>query len=162
MSVQQATEFFRIPGIPGLSHETVQSQPTDEQEIHLLVASKQLSTHVKIGVKNSSSVQHPDSNVERGAMAIVDAETLERACEGGCVFDYIVPEPRIVFRTGTVPKFYTITPNDDLSTEVRLRRWRGKVFEGIRVPDPTIVGQGILEGIRFGLRQASKVRLHKG
>lgn len=162
MPVQQATEFFRIPRVSGLSHETVQSQPTDEQEIHLLVASKQLSAHVKIGVHNSSRVQHPDSDVERGAMAIINAETLKRACESGCIFYHVVPEPRVVFRTGTVPKFNAITPNNDFPTEVRLGRRRGKVFEGIRVPDPSVIGQGILEGVCFGLRQAGKVRLYKG
>ena len=95
-------------------------------------------------------------------MAVVDAETLEGACEGGGILDHVVPEPRVVFRAGTVPKLDAITPNDDFPTKVRLGRRRGKVFKGVRVPDPSIVGQGILEGVRFGLRQAGEVRLHKG
>ena len=95
-------------------------------------------------------------------MTIIDAETLECACEGGGIFDHVVPEPRVVFRAGTVPKFDAIAPNDDLPTKVGLGRWRGKVFEGIRVPDPSVVGQGILEGVCLGLRQTGKVRLHKG
>ena len=95
-------------------------------------------------------------------MAVIDAETLEGACQGGSIFDHIVPEPRVVFRTRTVPKFDAVTPDDDLSTKVRLGGWGGKVFEGIRVPDPPIVGQGILERVCPGLRQTSKVRLHEG
>ena len=85
-------------------------------------------------------------------MTIIDAETLECACEGGGIFDHVFPEPRVVFRARTVPKFNAITPNDDLPTKIGLRRWHGKVFEGIRVPDPSVVGQGILEGVCLGLR----------
>jgi hypothetical protein len=95
-------------------------------------------------------------------MAVIDAETLEGACEGGGIFDHVVPEPRVVFRTGTVPKFDAVTPNDDLPAKVRLGGWRGEVLEGVRVPDPSIVGQGIIKGVCLGLRQAGKVRLHKG
>ena len=95
-------------------------------------------------------------------MAIIDTETLEGACEGGGIFDHVAPEPRVVFRAGTVPKFDAIAPNDDLPTEIRLRRRYGKAFEGIRVPDPSIVGQGILERVCLGFRQTGKVRFHKG
>jgi len=95
-------------------------------------------------------------------MAVIDAETLECACEGVGILDHIVPEPRVVFRARTVPEFDAIAPDDDLPTKVGLGRWCGKVFEGIRVPDPSIVGQRILEGIFLGFRQTGKVRLHKG
>lgn len=95
-------------------------------------------------------------------MTIIDAETLECACEGGGIFDYVVPEPRVVLWAGTVPKFDAIAPDDDLPTKIGLGWWHGKVFKGIRIPDPAVVGQGILEWVCLGLRQAGKVRLHEG
>ena len=140
MSVQQPTEFFRVPSVSGLPDETVQSQSTDKQQIHLLATGKQLSAHIKIWVHDSGGVQYSDSDVEGGAMTVIDAETLKGACQGGCVFDHIIPKPRVIFGTGTVPKLDAVTPNNDLPTKVRFRGWQGEVFEGIRVPDPSIVG----------------------
>lgn len=94
-------------------------------------------------------------------MAVVDPETLERACESRCVLNHIIPKPRVVLWTGAVPKLDAITPNDDLPAEVCLGRGHGKVFEGVRVPYPAVVGQGILERVCLGFREASKVRFHE-
>jgi hypothetical protein len=94
-------------------------------------------------------------------MAVVDSETLERAREGCGILEDVIPEPWVVFWTGTVPKLDAIIPDNDLPTEVCLGGRRSKVFEGIRVPYPSIVGQGILQWVCFCLRQASKVRLHE-
>lgn len=74
-------------------------------------------------------------------MTVVDPETLERACKSRGILNHIVPEPRVVFWAGTVPKLDAIAPNDDLSAEVCLGGRHGEVFEGVRVPYPAIVGQ---------------------
>lgn len=95
-------------------------------------------------------------------MAVVDSETLERACETRGVLNHIVPEPGVVLWTGTIPKLDAITPNDDFPAKVCLGRRHGKVFEGIRVPYPAVVNQGIFEGVCLGLRKASEVSFHEG
>lgn len=138
--VQQATEFFGVPCVPGLAHETVQTQPSDKQEVHLLVSGEQLGAHVKIWVCDTRGVQYPNSDVEWSTVAIVNAEALEGACECGSIFDHVVPEPRVVFRARSVPEFDAITPNDDLPAKIGLGRWHGKVLEGIGIPDPSVVG----------------------
>lgn len=73
-------------------------------------------------------------------MTVVDSKTLECTRKTRGIFNHIVPEPRVVFGTGTVPKLDAITPNDDLSAEVCLGGWHCEVFEGVRVPYPPVVG----------------------
>lgn len=79
-------------------------------------------------------------------MAVVDTEAIEHSRKRRNVFRHVFPEPRIVFRSTTVVELDAVTPDDDLTPEVRLGGKESKVLEGIRVPDPTVVSEG--EGSR--------------
>ena len=98
--------------------------------IRLLAAGKQLSVHRKIVVHNSSGVQYPNSDVEKGAMTVTDTETLEGARRGCGILDHMVPQPWVIFGTGTVPKLDTVTPYDDLPSEALLEGGRANFLRG--------------------------------
>jgi len=94
-------------------------------------------------------------------VAIVDTEAVEHSRKRLDVFSHVFPEPRVVFRSTTVVKLDAVTPDDDLASKVRLGGEESKVLERVRIPDPTIVGEG--EGSRVVLlgnivgRQSRKV-----
>lgn len=85
--------------------------------------------------------------MQRGRVAIVDTEAVKHSRKRHDVFGHVFPEPRVVFRPTAVVKLDTVTPDDDFASEVRLGGRESKVLERIRIPDPTVVGEG--EGSRI-------------
>jgi len=80
--------------------------------------------------------------MQRGRVAVVDTEAVEHSRKRHDVFGHVLPEPWVVFRSTTVVKLDAVTPDDDFASEVRLGGRESKVLEGIRIPDPTVVGEG--------------------
>ena len=96
-------------------------------------------------------------------MTIVDTEPFETFSEGGDIVRHVLPQPRVRGRSVSVTQFDTVTPYDDLATEVRFGRGHSEVDEGVRVPDPTIVGERVFLGIGTGFSaNASEIRFYKG
>lgn len=82
-------------------------------------------------------------------MTVVNTEAVEHPCERGNIFGHIFPEPRVIFRSATVVKLDTVTPDDDFTPKVCLGGKEGEVLERIRVPNPTVVGEGESSGVVF-------------
>ena len=95
MTIEQAGEFLGIPSVPSLSNERVDAQSTDEDRVHLLAAREQLRTHIKVWVHRTRRVQQGHADVQRGRVAVVDPEAVERRREVRDVLRDVLPEPRV-------------------------------------------------------------------
>jgi outer membrane protein W len=59
----------------------------------------------------------------------------------------VFPEPGVGGRTRAVAQFHAVTPDDDFSPKVGLGGQEGKVLEGVCIPDPAVIREGVLERV---------------
>ena len=95
MTIEQAGEFLRVPSIPSLPNQRVDAQPAHEDRVHLLAAREQLRTHVKVRIHRTRRVQQGHADVQRGRVAVVDPEAVERRRKVRDVLRDVLPEPRV-------------------------------------------------------------------
>lgn len=72
----------------------------------------------------------------------------------------MLPKKWGVLGRRTVVEFYAIGPSDDCTLKIGFGRKESEIGEGVRVPQPPIYGEGVLEGFLLGPRNTGKIGLH--
>ena len=163
MTVQESAQLLRVPTIVALADERVDAKALHEVQVHFLAPREQLRANVKVGVHNASSVKHVRADVQRRRVAVIDPEAFESSRERADIGRHVLPEPRVGRRSIAVAKLDAVAPDNDLAPKVSLGRQQREVLQRIRVPDPAVVGDRILERILIGVgRDAGEVDFDQG
>src|SRR5689334_4365394 len=108
-------------------------------EVHLFGAREQLSNNEAVRVDLSCLIEHVLGQVDRCRVTVVDTEALEVFCHQTRVLCHVLPQVGAVLWAITVTKFDAVSPDDNLSTQVRARLRSSVIPHGVGSPYPSVV-----------------------